>query len=116
MRLLAQLGVEGMIFTCAAGGLDPEMVAGRMMLIRGHINLTGVNPLTGVNVDQWGERFPDINQPHDPGQQGCRPPGPQGARGRVREPTGAVHGDSGGDPHAGASWGPTPQACPRCLR
>jgi purine-nucleoside phosphorylase len=67
VRLLAELGVEGMIFTCAAGGLDPAMAAGRVMLIKDHINLTGVNPLCGPNVDAWGERFPDMSQPYDPG-------------------------------------------------
>ncbi len=67
VRVLAQLGVEAMIFTCAAGGLDPAMAAGRVMLITDHINLTGHNPLTGANVDQWGERFPDMSQPYDPG-------------------------------------------------
>jgi len=67
VRLLAQLGVESMIFTCAAGGLDPAMQAGRVMLIRDHINLSGHNPLIGPNVDEWGERFPDMSQPYDPG-------------------------------------------------
>ncbi|MBI5521613.1 MAG: purine-nucleoside phosphorylase [Desulfarculus sp.] len=67
VRLLAELGVEAMVFTCAAGGLDPAMQAGRVMLIKDHINLTGQNPLTGPNFDAWGERFPDMSQPYDPG-------------------------------------------------
>jgi purine-nucleoside phosphorylase len=67
VRLLAELGVEAMIFTCAAGGLDPAMSAGRVMLIKDHINLTGLNPLTGPHVEAWGERFPDMSQPYDPG-------------------------------------------------
>ncbi|MFH1036202.1 MAG: purine-nucleoside phosphorylase [Pseudomonadota bacterium] len=67
VRLLAELGVESMVFTCAAGGLDLAMRAGRVMLIKDHINLTGLNPLTGPNRDEWGERFPDMSQPYDPG-------------------------------------------------
>lgn len=67
VRLLAELGVEAMFFTCAAGGLDPAMQAGRVMLVRDHINLTGQNPLTGPNFEAWGERFPDMSQPYDPG-------------------------------------------------
>lgn len=67
VRLLAALGVEAMVFTCAAGGLDPAMRAGQVMLVKDHINLTGQNPLLGPNVDQWGERFPDMSQPYDPG-------------------------------------------------
>jgi purine-nucleoside phosphorylase len=66
LRALALLGVEVFIFTCAAGGLDPAMEAGRVMLVTDHINLTGDNPLIGPNVDQWGERFPDMSQVYDP--------------------------------------------------
>lgn len=67
VRILAELGVERMFFTCAAGGLDPAMLPGRVMLIRDHINLTGHNPLRGPNHDPWGERFPDMSQPYAPG-------------------------------------------------
>ncbi len=66
LRALALLGVEVFIFTCAAGGLDPAMEAGRVMLVTDHINLTGDNPLIGPNLDQWGERFPDMSQVYDP--------------------------------------------------
>lgn len=66
VRVLAELGVECFIFCNAAGGLDPAMEAGRVMLINDHINFTGQNPLTGPNVDQWGERFPDMSQVYDP--------------------------------------------------
>jgi len=52
--------------TCAAGGLDPAMSSGRVMLITDHINFTGDNPLIGPNVDEWGERFPDMSQVYDP--------------------------------------------------
>ncbi|MFH1057769.1 MAG: purine-nucleoside phosphorylase [Pseudomonadota bacterium] len=66
VRLLAELGVEGMIFTCACGGLDPAMQPGRVMLITDHINFTGMNPLRGENHDPWGERFPDMSRAYDP--------------------------------------------------
>jgi purine-nucleoside phosphorylase len=65
VRLLAALGVEAMIFTCACGGLDPAMQPGRVMLITDHINLTGANPLRGENHDPWGERFPDMSRAYD---------------------------------------------------
>jgi purine-nucleoside phosphorylase len=67
VRVLASLGVDTFIFSNAAGGLDPSMSSGRVMLITDHINFTGVNPLTGENVDAWGERFPDMSQVYDPG-------------------------------------------------
>jgi len=67
VRVLAELGLEAFIFCNAAGGLDLEMESGRVMLITDHINFTGANPLTGPNVDEWGERFPDMSQVYDPG-------------------------------------------------
>lgn len=66
VRVLAELGVPVFIFSNAAGGLDPEMQSGRVMLITDHINFTGENPLIGDNVDEWGERFPDMSQVYDP--------------------------------------------------
>ena len=66
VRVLAELGAPVFIFSNAAGGLDPNMQAGRVMLITDHINFTGQNPLTGENIDQWGERFPDMSRVYDP--------------------------------------------------
>jgi len=64
-RVLAQLGVEKLILTNAAGGLDPNMHAGDFMLIKDHINLTGDNPLRGPNIASLGPRFPDMSQAYD---------------------------------------------------
>jgi purine-nucleoside phosphorylase len=66
IRVLAQLGISSFIFCNAAGGLNLDMQAGQVMLIKDHINFTGENPLAGQNVDQWGERFPDMSQVYDP--------------------------------------------------
>lgn len=63
-RLLAALGVRALIVTNAAGGLNPGFSAGDLMLIRDHINLLGVNPLAGPNIDAWGVRFPDMTDPY----------------------------------------------------
>jgi purine-nucleoside phosphorylase len=64
-RLLAQLGIQRLILTNAAGGLDPEMQPGDFMLIRDHVNLTGNNPLIGPNIAELGLRFPDMTQAYD---------------------------------------------------
>lgn len=65
VRVLADLGVEAFIFSNAAGGLNTSWRAGTVMLITDHINLFGQNPLTGPNIDQWGERFPEMVQVYD---------------------------------------------------
>ena len=62
VRALARLGVEYLILTNAAGGINPAYQPGQLVLISDHINLTGQNPLTGPNDDSWGPRFPDMSE------------------------------------------------------
>jgi purine-nucleoside phosphorylase len=64
-RVLAQLGLERLILTNAAGGLDPKMKPGDLMIIRDHINLMGSNPLIGPNMAELGLRFPDMTHAYD---------------------------------------------------
>src|SRR5207247_1774833 len=51
-----------LIVTNAAGGVNTSFAAGDLMLITDHINLMGVNPLRGPNLDALGERFPDMSE------------------------------------------------------
>lgn len=60
VRVMQLLGIKTLILTNAAGGLDPTFIAGDIMVINDHINLTGANPLIGLSDDVWGERFPDM--------------------------------------------------------
>src|SRR4051812_7528411 len=66
VRLFAVLGARALVVTNAAGGANPSFVAGDLMRITDHINLTGKNPLTGHNEDQLGPRFPDMSHAYDP--------------------------------------------------
>ncbi len=62
VRALRGLGVRSMVFTNAAGGVNKEFERGGLVLISDHINLQGVNPLTGPNDDSLGPRFPDMSE------------------------------------------------------
>jgi purine-nucleoside phosphorylase len=61
-RVMARLGVRTLILTNAAGGINPALKPGTLMLIDDHINLLGSNPLVGANEDRWGVRFPDMTE------------------------------------------------------
>jgi purine-nucleoside phosphorylase len=68
MRVMQVLGIEALIVTNAAGGLNQAFRAGDVMLITDHINLigmSGLNPLRGPNLDEFGPRFPDMSEPYD---------------------------------------------------
>ena len=60
MRVFGRLGIRAVILTNAAGGINLSYQQGALVLIRDHINLQGVNPLTGPNDDRFGVRFPDM--------------------------------------------------------
>jgi purine-nucleoside phosphorylase len=68
VRVMQRLGIEIMIVTNAAGGVNPEFVPGDVMLITDNLNLmgmSGLNPLMGPNLDEIGPRFPDMSQAYD---------------------------------------------------
>ena len=62
VRVLGCLGVKTVILTNAAGGINTAFARGDVMVIDDHINLTGLNPLVGLNEDRFGPRFPDMTQ------------------------------------------------------
>jgi len=68
VRVMIRLGIEILIVTNAAGAVNPDFEPGRVMLINDHLSLmamAGQNPLIGPNIDEFGERFPDMSQPYD---------------------------------------------------
>lgn len=62
VRIMKMLGVEKLVVTNAAGGINVNFEAGDLMLITDHINLTGTNPLVGKNISELGPRFPDMSE------------------------------------------------------
>ena len=65
VRVMHELGVETVIVTNAAGGINESFESGDLMLIRDHINFTFRNPLIGRNQPEWGPRFPDMSEAYD---------------------------------------------------
>lgn len=65
IRLIRRMGVECLILTNAAGGLNPEFGRGELMLITDQISSFVPSPLMGENVEAWGTRFPSMEEIYD---------------------------------------------------
>lgn len=65
IRVMKRLGVKTLIVTNAAGGVNTAFAPGDLMLMTDFINLSGKNPLTGPNLDEFGPRFPDMTHAYD---------------------------------------------------
>ena len=61
-RVMGRLGVQQIILTNAAGGINTGFAQGALMVIDDHINLLGSNPLVGPNDERFGARFPDMSE------------------------------------------------------
>ena len=61
-QVLCKLGVQTLVLTNAAGGINTRFRPGDLMLIEDHINLMGANPLMGPNHSEIGPRFPDLSE------------------------------------------------------
>ena len=64
IRVLKRLGVKTLFITNAAGGVNPDFKVGDLMVIKDHISFAIVNPLIGLNDDNFGPRFPDMSEPY----------------------------------------------------
>ena len=65
MKVFKLLGIESVILTCAAGGINESYDVGDIMVIKDHIApllWTLQNPLVGQNDDRFGPRFPAANR------------------------------------------------------
>ncbi len=65
IRVMSKLGINTLLISSAAGGLNPQFEPADIMIVTDHINLTGRNPLIGPNLNEFGPRFPDMSQVYD---------------------------------------------------
>lgn len=65
IRVMSLLGVETVILTNAAGGINTTYKPGDIMLIKDHIKLFGASPLQGPNLKEFGPRFFDMSNAYD---------------------------------------------------
>ncbi len=65
VRVMKELGVENLIVSNAAGGMNADFTIGNLMIITDHINLFPEHPLRGHNDPRLGTRFPDMSEAYD---------------------------------------------------
>jgi purine-nucleoside phosphorylase len=69
IRVMKELGIESLVTTNAAGGINQQFSVGDLMVLEDHINipaLAGMDPTRGEHIPELGPRFTPLNQAYDP--------------------------------------------------
>jgi purine-nucleoside phosphorylase len=64
IRVMKMLGINCLLLSNAAGGVNTDFRVGDLMIIKDHISMAIVNPLIGKNEDDLGPRFPNMTEPY----------------------------------------------------
>jgi len=65
VRVMKELGMQYLLLSNAAGGINTNFKKGELVLIDDHINLLPENPLRGLNDPAFGNRFVDMSAPYN---------------------------------------------------
>lgn len=65
IRVMKALGIDYLLLSNAAGGINPNYKKGDLVLLDDHINMLPENPLRGLNDPAFGNRFVDMCQPYN---------------------------------------------------
>lgn len=65
VRVMGLLGINALIVTNAAGGINTSLKPGDLMVIKDHINFAGENPAIGEEIPEFGPRFFDMTHAYD---------------------------------------------------
>ncbi len=64
-RVFKLLGIETLIITNAAGGVNTSYKAGDFMVINDYLSFFADSVLRGPNLEEFGDRFPDMSETFD---------------------------------------------------
>lgn len=64
IRVMQLLGIQTLLLSNAAGGVNANFKVGDLMIINDHISFATINPLLGRNDNRMGPRFPDMSEPY----------------------------------------------------
>jgi purine-nucleoside phosphorylase len=66
VRVFKFMGINNLIVTNAAGGINKDFNPGDLMIIKDHISFFAPSALRGANIDEFGVRFPDMSKAYNP--------------------------------------------------